>query len=138
MLPPTETMSSGGRCGPPSVPVTVHPLVLSPDVERLRVFYAGLLGAEISQRFPEEGEVFSLELRVDGFRLGLVQVGDVVAGEPGRVLLSVDVADVDVLLPRVPELGGRVTGGPTDMPWGQRVLHVRDPDGNAVNLNAPV
>jgi predicted enzyme related to lactoylglutathione lyase len=131
-------MSPGARGGPPYVPVTVHPLVLSPDVERLHAFYAGLLGAEISQRFPAEGEVFSLELRVDGFRLGLVQVGDVVAGEPGRVLLSIDVDDVDVLLPRVTELGGRVTGGPTDMPWGQRVLHVRDPDGNAVNLNAPV
>src|SRR4051794_2524179 len=102
MLPPTETMSSGGRRGPPSVPVTVHPLVLSPDVERLRVFYAGLLGAEISQRFPEEGEVFSLELRVDGFRLGLVQVGAVVAGEPGRVLLSIDVEDADALPPRCP------------------------------------
>ena len=35
---------------------------------------------------------------------------------------------------RVPELGGRVTGGPNDMQWGQRVLHVEDPDGNAVNL----
>ncbi|WP_448623430.1 VOC family protein [Geodermatophilus sp. URMC 64] len=56
------------------------------------------------------------------------------SGEPGRVLLSIDVPDVDALLSRVAELGGRVTGGPTDMPWGQRVLHVRDPDGNAVNL----
>jgi predicted enzyme related to lactoylglutathione lyase len=131
-------MSPGARGGPPYVPVSVHPLVLSPDIERLRVFYAGLLAAEISQRFPDEGEVFSLELRVDGFRLGLVQVGDVVAGEPGRVLLSIDVEDVDALLPRIAPLGGRVTGGPTDMPWGQRVLHVRDPDGNAVNLNSPV
>jgi predicted enzyme related to lactoylglutathione lyase len=131
-------MSPGAWGGPPYVPVTVHPLLLSPDIERLRVFYAGLLAAEISQRFPEEGEVFSLELRVDGFRLGLVQVGDVVAGEPGRVLLSIDVEDVDALLPRIALLGGRVTGGPTDMPWGQRVLHVRDPDGNAVNLNSPV
>ncbi len=50
------------------------------------------------------------------------------------MLLSIDVPDVDALLSRVAELGGRVTGGPTDMPWGQRVLHVRDPDGNAVNL----
>jgi hypothetical protein len=43
------------------------------------------------------------------------------------------VADAAALVPRVAVLGGVVTGGPDDMPRGQRVLHVRDPDGNAVN-----
>jgi predicted enzyme related to lactoylglutathione lyase len=50
------------------------------------------------------------------------------------VLLSIEVDEVAALVPRVAALGGVVTGGPNDMPWGQRVLHVRDPDGNAVNL----
>jgi predicted enzyme related to lactoylglutathione lyase len=27
-----------------------------------------------------------------------------------------------------------VLGPPNDMPWGQRVAHVHDPDGNMVNL----
>jgi predicted enzyme related to lactoylglutathione lyase len=49
------------------------------------------------------------------------------------VLLSIDVASVDALLPRVAGLGGTVTGGPNDMPWGRRVLHLTDPDGNPVN-----
>jgi predicted enzyme related to lactoylglutathione lyase len=53
---------------------------------------------------------------------------------PQRILLSVEVEDVDQLLPRVTQLGGRVRGLPNDMPWGQRVAHVQDPDGNAVNL----
>ncbi|MCW2657653.1 MAG: EamA family transporter [Jatrophihabitans sp.] len=38
------------------------------------------------------------------------------------------------LLDRVVELGGRVLSPPNDMPWGQRVGHIEDPDGNAVNL----
>jgi predicted enzyme related to lactoylglutathione lyase len=120
------------------VPVTALPILVTPDVERLRAFYASLLGAEVTERFPEDGDVFYLGLRADDFPFGLVANGSVPVGEPGRVLLSIDVDDVDVLLPRVPELGGRVTGGPTDMPWGQRVLHVQDPDGNALNLNSPV
>ncbi|WP_436693071.1 VOC family protein [Geodermatophilus sp. CPCC 205506] len=37
---------------------------------------------------------------------------------------------------RVPELGGTASGPANDMPWGQRVAHVRDPDGNAVNLTS--
>jgi len=25
-----------------------------------------------------------------------------------------------------------------DMPWGQRVAHIQDPDGNTVNLTEPI
>ena len=55
-------------------------------------------------------------------------------GDPGRMLLSIEVPDVDALLPRVPVLGGTATSGANDMPWGQRVAHIADPDGNVVNL----
>jgi hypothetical protein len=34
--------------------------------------------------------------------------------------------------------GGRVLGPPNNMPWGQRVAHIQDPDGNAVNLTQPI
>src|SRR3712207_5221037 len=100
-------------------------------------FYSGLLGAAETERFPEDGPVFFVGLRIGDSEVGLVS-DDAVADAPaGRILLSVDVPDVDVLLPRVAGLGGELTGGPTDMPWGQRVAHVKDPDGNAVNLTAP-
>ena len=118
------------------MPVTAHPILVTPDVDRLRSFYGPLLGAEVVERVPEEGEVFYLGLRAGDAVLGLVLNVSVPVGDPGRVLVSFGVDDVDVLLPRVIALGGAVAGGPTDMPWGQRVLHVRDPDGNAVNLTA--
>lgn len=34
--------------------------------------------------------------------------------------------------------GRSVRGGPNDMPWGQRVAHIQDPDGNPVNLTQPI
>ena len=34
--------------------------------------------------------------------------------------------------------GGLVLGPPNDMPWGQRVAHIHDPDGNTINLTQPV
>ena len=49
------------------------------------------------------------------------------------MLLSIEVDDVDAALPRVVELGGTSPGTLNDIPWGQRVAHVQDPDGNAVN-----
>ncbi|MGY1886535.1 VOC family protein [Blastococcus sp. SYSU DS0753] len=113
---------------------TVRPIVVTPDLERLRSFYVGLLDAEETDRFPEEGPLSYLGLRVGSSELGLTADSGVAAGTPGRVLLSIEVPDVDGVLPRVAELGGAAPHGSNDMPWGQRVAHVTDPDGNAVNL----
>ncbi|MFF9788827.1 VOC family protein, partial [Streptomyces nigrescens] len=57
---------------------------------------------------------------------------------PARILISIVVQDVDALLDRVGPLGGTARGPANDMPWGQRVAHIQDPDGNAVNLTQPL
>ncbi|EFE84545.1 LOW QUALITY PROTEIN: glyoxalase, partial [Streptomyces albidoflavus] len=33
---------------------------------------------------------------------------------------------------------GSVSGAPNDMPWGQRVAHIQDPDGTPVNPTQPI
>jgi predicted enzyme related to lactoylglutathione lyase len=119
------------------MPTTIQPIVLTADVERLAAFYEGLLGATRTSRVPEEGPVFFVGLRVDDAELGIVANDAVDPAAPPRVLISVDVPDVDGLLDRVGELGGTVLGPPNDMPWGQRVAHIKDPDGNPVNLTRP-
>jgi predicted enzyme related to lactoylglutathione lyase len=116
------------------VPSTVQPVLVTPDLDRLRGFYAGLVGVVETWHVPDEGPIFYQGLRIGDSDVGLVANSAVPTGRAGRMLLSIGVADVDALVPRVEALGGRVTGGPTDMPWGQRVLHVEDPDGNGLNL----
>ena len=101
-------------------------------------FYSGLLGANETRRVPEEGPVFFVGLRIGNSDLGMVSDSSAAGAPAGKVLLSIEVRDVDVLIPRVAGLGGEVTGGPTDMPWGQRVAHIKDPDGNAIHLPSPV
>lgn len=114
---------------------TIQPIVVTADIDRLRRFYCHLFGGTEVRRTPPDGPVFFLGLRIGDSELGLVADGDAApAGTPQRLLLSVEVDDVDALLPRVTELGGTVDGPPNDMPWGQRVAHVQDPDGNTVNL----
>jgi predicted enzyme related to lactoylglutathione lyase len=112
---------------------SVLPMIISRDLPRLEAFYRDLFGAVETERTPPEGPTFYLGLRIGESDLGLVSVDDAPDG-PQRMLLSIAVADVDDLLPRVSELGGRVEGPANDMPWGQRVAHVQDPDGNSVNL----
>jgi predicted enzyme related to lactoylglutathione lyase len=115
------------------VPSTVQPIVVTRDLERLAAFYRALLGATETERVPAEGPTFYVGLRIGDSDLGVVADGDAPDG-PQRMLLSIDVPDIDALLPRVAELGGQVEGPANDMPWGQRVAHVQDPDGNSVNL----
>jgi len=116
------------------VPSSIRPIIVSEDVERLRAFYTGLFGAQEVARMPDDGPVFYVGLAWGDAELGLSAGSGAPPGEPGRVLLSIEVADVDALLPTVAELGGSPGGGADDMPWAQRVAHIRDPDGNALNL----
>ncbi|MFI2618228.1 VOC family protein [Streptomyces sp. NPDC018584] len=120
------------------MPAAVQPIVITPDVDRLQAFYGDLLGAEVTERYPQDGVVFFVELRIGDGRFGIAANPAIETGPPGRVLLSVAVDAVDDVLGRVEPLGGTVLGEPNDMPWGQRVAHIRDPDGNAVNLTQAI
>ena len=113
---------------------TIRPILVTADLDRLLAFYAGLFGAQENFRYPEDGPVFYVGLALGDSELGLAANADVQPGSPGRVLLSIDVPDVDALLGKVEGLGGHVQGSSNDMPWGQRVAHIADPDGNVVNL----
>jgi predicted enzyme related to lactoylglutathione lyase len=117
---------------------TIQPVIMTPDLERLQIFYTALLGAEETSRVPDKGPTFFVGLRVGDAELGLVADEDVQIGTRQRMLLSVDVENPDDLLGRVEALGGRVLGPPKNMPWGQRVAHIEDPDGNAVNLTRQI
>ncbi|MFJ6461515.1 VOC family protein [Streptomyces sp. NPDC091387] len=117
---------------------TIQPVILTADQDVLLGFYTKLFGAEEIFRVPEEGAAFCLGLRIGDTDLGLVAKTDLGTGAASRILLSIGVDDVDETLARVEALGGSVGGGPEDMPWGQRVAHIKDPDGNPVNLTQPI
>ncbi|MFF8534318.1 VOC family protein [Streptomyces sp. SAS_267] len=117
---------------------TIQPVILTADQDVLFGFYTKLFGAEEIFRVPEEGPAFYRGLRIGDTDLGLVAKTDLGTRGAPRMLLSIGVDDVDETLGRVEALGGSVRSGPNDMPWGQRVAHIQDPDGNPVNLTQPI
>ncbi|MEE1751981.1 VOC family protein [Streptomyces sp. SP18CS02] len=117
---------------------TIQPVIVTADQDVLLGFYTELFGAEEVFRVPAEGPPFYLGLRIGDTDLGLVAKANPGNGAASRILLSIDVDDVDETLGRVEALGGSVRGGPEDMPWGQRVAHIQDPDGNPVNLTQSI
>ena len=113
---------------------TIQTIITTTELDRLLRFYQQAFGATEVLRVPEEGDLFYLLLTVDDSELGLVVVDEATPGERQRILLSIAVPDVDDALARIEPAGGTVLGPPNDMPWGQRVAHCTDPDGNKINL----
>lgn len=112
----------------------IEPIISTHDIERLSSFYTELLGTEEDMRVPGKKGPFFVTLRLGGAGLSLVDAKRGAEAAPGRVIVAVYVKDVDALLPRVEPAGGKVSGPAKDMPWGHRVAHITDPDGNPINL----
>jgi predicted enzyme related to lactoylglutathione lyase len=87
------------------VPATIRPVIVTADLDRLFAFYTGLLDAQENFRYPDARPVFYVGLALGDSEIGRSAEAGVQPGSPGRML-----------------------------PWGQRVAHIADPDGNVVNL----
>lgn len=59
------------------------------------------------------------------------------AGANRSVMLDFLVADVDAEYERLKKVISSFVNTPTDMPWGNRSLLFRDPDGNLINFFTP-
>jgi catechol 2,3-dioxygenase-like lactoylglutathione lyase family enzyme len=114
--------------------------LLTRDLPRLRAFYCEVLQAEAE---GDDGFCFVL---TGGASLSLfaaewmeAMVPDALAGAgTGSFTIEVEVADVDAEAARLAALNVPVVKPPTTQPWGRRSMWIRDPDGNIVNLFAPV
>lgn len=114
--------------------------LITNDLQRLAAFYEKLL-----QSKPEGTPVF-LAFRMDGADLGLFTkaAADQVHGgtwEPGSnqaAIIEFLVDDVDAEHGRISEFVTDWLHGPKDMPWGNRSMMFRDPDGNVVNFFRPI
>jgi lactoylglutathione lyase len=116
------------------------PVIYSRHVATAEAFYVRL-GFEETFRLPPEGEPGYVSLRRGDAELGIVsdewprdQLG-VTAGTAPRFELFVYVDDVDA---SARALSDALQREPQDMPWGERLAYLRDPDGNPVALVAPV
>ena len=118
---------------------SLFPILSTRDIGALTSFYERALGAEVVYRFPGEAGDAYVSLALGTESLGIGHDPDVVdavdAGD--RVALWFYVDDVDAAFAAAISAGAAETRAPTDMPWGERVAQVRDPDGNLVNLAVP-
>jgi len=118
------------------------PVLYAKDVEGVAAFYARL-GFAVRFRMPgQDGTTGFIGLRRDAAELAVATEDSprMLAGvEPGpgpRHELFVYVEDVDATVAALHDAGASVLRAPADMPWGERVGFVADPEGNVVSLAA--
>jgi len=115
--------------------------IITDDVARLVAFYEQATGAtaiwgnEVFAELPTASGTLAI---ADTRTVPLFGSG---AAEPGAnrsVIIEYLVDDVDASYEKLRGLVERVVTEPTTMPWGNRALLLRDPDGNLVNFFTPV
>jgi lactoylglutathione lyase len=118
------------------------PVLYAKDVEQVAAFYVQL-GFEEHFRMPsQDGSPGYVGLRRAGSELAVTTEDSprtLVGVEPGqgpRNEMFVYVDDLDHTVSELRAGGTRVLRAPTDMPWGERLAYLADPEGNIVALAA--
>ncbi|KJQ53495.1 VOC family protein [Microbacterium sp. SA39] len=111
---------------------SLFPVLRTADLPRLRGFYEAALGAELTYCYDQDGIDVYVSLAVGGGSLGIGFEADVPRGEAIAVWFYSD--DVDAAYGSALAAGAASVLPPEDMPWGERVAQVRDPDGNLLYL----
>jgi predicted enzyme related to lactoylglutathione lyase len=115
--------------------------VITADIKRLVGFYervTGVTATWFTGDFAEIGTA-AATLAVGSTRtVALFGEGAARAAANQSVIIEFLVEDVDQAYRDLAGVTGEVVQAPTTMPWGNRSLLFRDPDGNLVNLFTPV
>jgi uncharacterized glyoxalase superfamily protein PhnB len=111
------------------------------NLDSLVSFYTMLTGAAAARLAPDFAEIrlegaivaISTERAVQQFN-----VGAATAAANQSAILEFQVNDVDAVRTRLTDAPINYVMQPTDQPWGNRSMLLRDPDGNLINIFARI
>lgn len=115
--------------------------IITDDLDRLVAFYEKVTGISAMRPAPVFAEFVlpSCTLAIGHSQtVPLFAAGSARAADNHTVIIEFRVHDVDAEYARLKPLVDEWVQAPTTMPWGNRSALLRDPDGNLVNLFAPV
>ncbi|MFG1992712.1 VOC family protein [Actinoplanes sp. NPDC048988] len=113
--------------------------IITADINRLVAFYERATGATATWSTPDFAEIATAgaTLAIGSERtVPLFSPGSAHAADNRSVIIEFLVADVDATHEKLAD--ATIVAPPTTMPWGNRSLLLRDPDGNLVNFFTPV
>ncbi|MBU5212842.1 VOC family protein [Heyndrickxia oleronia] len=115
--------------------------IITDDLDRLVKFYEKVLGVSAERPAPVFAELVltSCTLAIGHSQtVPLFGTGSAIAASNKTVIIEFLVHNVDAEYERLKPFIDEWVKEPTTMPWGNRSMLFRDPDGNLVNLFEPV
>jgi predicted enzyme related to lactoylglutathione lyase len=116
--------------------------IITADIKRLARFYEQMTGISVTVYTEDFGELKTLActLAIGSTRTLQLFGGDVARpADNHTAIIEFRVDDVDAEYRKLVDvIGDSLVQEPTTMPWGNRSLLFRDPDGNLVNFFTPV
>ena len=115
--------------------------VITDDVARLVGFYEQVIGVTAAWSTPDFAELATPACTLAIASTRTVALFGADSARPAAnhsVITEFRVADVDAEYERLAPLDCEIVQKPTTMPWGNRSLLFRDPDGNLINFFTPV
>jgi len=117
--------------------------IITANISELIHFYATVTGVPVTRYTDDFAEVRSsgATLAIGSTRTLALFGGSGIADAASNRSMIVEfrVDDVDAAYQRLIDfLGNAIVQKPTTMPWGNRSLLFRDPDGNLVNFFTPI
>ncbi|MFD4352632.1 VOC family protein [Nocardia sp. NPDC058518] len=115
--------------------------LITDDIQRLVSFYQHVTGVEANWATPDFAEIVTPAgtLAIGSTRtVALFAAGSARPADNHTAIIEFLVSDVDADYRRLRDTVEDLVKEPTTMPWGNRSLLFRDPDGNLINLFTPV
>jgi predicted enzyme related to lactoylglutathione lyase len=116
--------------------------IITADIKRLTRFYEQITGISVTMYTEDFGELKTPACTLAIGGTGTLQLFGGDAARPAdnhTAIIEFQVGDVDAEYQKLVDvIGDSVVQKPTTMPWGNRSLLFRDPDGNLVNFFTPV
>lgn len=115
--------------------------IISDQLDPMVAFYETVTGLTAERPAPPFAELVSPTATLaigHSQTVPLFGEGAARAADNHSVIVEWEVDDVDAEFERLQGVVSDWVQKPTTMPWGNRSLLMRDPDGNLVNLYAPV
>jgi predicted enzyme related to lactoylglutathione lyase len=116
--------------------------IITADIRRLARFYEQITGISVTMYTEDFGELTTpaCTLAIGSTRTLQLFGGDVARpADNHTAIIEFRVSDVDAEYRKLRDvIGESLVQEPTTMPWGNRSLLFRDPDGNLINFFTPV
>ena len=115
--------------------------IITTDIKRLVKFFETITALPAKWYTDDFAEVIT---RNGTLALGSIKTmslfgdGLIKPGVNQSLIIEFRVDNVDEVYERIRDFVGQVVQEPTTMPWGNRSLLFRDPDGNLINFFTPV